>query len=185
MSLERGKFCKGSTSHTDTESVVPLMLLQGLSWPDSGCRPCSPAPWPQLLILHAPTHPSRHVANYLETHRGSLSPRKEDLSLAPTLASGHNVPAWPGLDTPRVDTHPICRAVRTLRLPGERGQEPHVREGAFSELGSPPSRSLPSPPSQREAHPSSQVLRAGEGWVDPDSRPEARHSFAPDLYPHI
>ena len=125
MSLERGKLCKGSTSHTDTAAVVPQMLLQGLSWPDSGCHPCSPAPWPQLLILHAPIHPPRCVANCLETHRGSLSPQKEDLSLAPTLASGHNVPAWPGLDTPRVDTHPICRAVRTLRPPAERGQELH------------------------------------------------------------
>ena len=108
MSLEGGKVCKGSSSHSDTEAAVP---------PGSpGVCPGqvhSPIPLPQLLISQALILPLALVADWPETCHGSLSPQRDGLGLAPSLASGHGAPAWLGWDTTRADTHPICRAAQS------------------------------------------------------------------------
>lgn len=93
---------------TQTLSRRPSGLSRGLSWPGSLSHTIAPA-----SHLTGSDPPSALVAHWPETRHGSLSPQRDGLGLAPTLASGHGAPAWPGWDTPRADTHPICRAAES------------------------------------------------------------------------
>ena len=108
MSLEGGKVCKGSTSHSDTGAAIP----PGSPGVCLG-QVHSPIPLPRLLISQALILPFALVAHWPETCHGSLSLQRDGLGLAPTLASGHGAPVWPGWDTPRADTHLICRAAQS------------------------------------------------------------------------
>lgn len=119
----RGKLCEGSTSHSDMGAAIP----PGSPGVCPG-RVHSPIPLPQRLISQALILPLAPLTQWPETCHGSLSPQRDGLSLAPTLASWHSAPAWPGWDTPRADTHPICRAAQSPGPPTYwgRGDRNHI-----------------------------------------------------------